>query len=421
MITDYLQKLRSIWRDARLFLVAWGLQWATIFAVLFVLLSLYVLRLGYGPAFVGTVMAVMPLTVGVLSLVAGAVGRRWGARRALISGQVVSALGYALIPFSEFVPEIWQRKWLMMSVAVTGIGGALVLVNSLPFLMSVTNTEERDHAFAVKSMVHSMGGVLGSLGAGLLPGLFVAAFGLSFQDPAAYGCAIWFCSLLLIPSILAMLATHEVSPRQTQGRHGSSSPAPYALIVLVAVIRLVRVSGLAAPSSFFAVYLDNGLRTPAALIGALKAAGELVAMPAAMVMPLLVARWGHERSIAWGQFGIALSILPLALVRHWSAAGLGLLGLSVLNGITGPVFDRYSQEIVPTDWWALMSGVMAMGQAVGAAAMSYVGGQIIAGWGYSRLFLVAAGLLATGALLFWACFRVPRGELARKAVERGSG
>jgi hypothetical protein len=35
--------------------------------------------------------------------------------------------------------------------------------------------------------------------------------------------------------------------------------------------------------------------------------------------------------------------------------------------------------------------------------------------GYQRFFFVAAALTASGGLLFWAYFRVPRGELAHSA------
>lgn len=44
------------------------------------------------------------------------------------------------------------------------------------------------------------------------------------------------------------------------------------------------------------------------------------------------------------------------------------------------------------------------------------GGYQIKAVGYSDLFLVAAGLAAAGALLFWAYFRVPRADPVRSAA-----
>jgi hypothetical protein len=48
--------------------------------------------------------------------------------------------------------------------------------------------------------------------------------------------------------------------------------------------------------------------------------------------------------------------------------------------------------------------------------MVYGGGYIIGTAGYRSFFLVAATLTAAGALLFWAYFHVPRGELASDPV-----
>ena len=65
-------------RDVRLYLVTAGLVgfcWIGIYLVLF---NLYLLRLGYGPEFIGTVNAAGSLAYAVFSLPAGALGGRWG-------------------------------------------------------------------------------------------------------------------------------------------------------------------------------------------------------------------------------------------------------------------------------------------------------------------------------------------------------
>ena len=49
------------------------------------------------------------------------------------------------------------------------------------------------------------------------------------------------------------------------------------------------------------------------------------------------------------------------------------------------------------------------------AAVSLGGGFMIARLGYQALFLASAGLTALGTMLFWAYFRIPRGEFARAA------
>ncbi len=65
---------------------------------------------------------------------------------------------------------------------------------------------------------------------------------------------------------------------------------------------------------------------------------------------------------------------------------------------------------------ALMNGATNMTLGLSWSAMSLGGGYIAAGLGYPTLFLTGAAVTVAGALLFWAYFRVPRGEFARAAA-----
>ena len=63
----------------------------------------------------------------------------------------------------------------------------------------------------------------------------------------------------------------------------------------------------------------------------------------------------------------------------------------------------------------------AFSAGLGFSTMSYGGGYIVATVGYRSLFLVGAVLIAVAALVFWACFRQPRGELAGVPPSEGGG
>jgi predicted MFS family arabinose efflux permease len=121
-----------------------------------------------------------------------------------------------------------------------------------------------------------------------------------------------------------------------------------------------------------------------------------------------VARWGNRTTIVWGSLGIALSLLPLALIPHWSAAGLGFMGVTALYSMTTAPLRVFSQEITPPRWRATMSGAVMTGGGLSISAMAFGGGHLIAALGYSGLFLTGAGLTVAGALLFWACFGLAR-------------
>lgn len=105
MVSTHREALSLFNRDVRLVLFSQALLGFTIFGGVYtVLLNLYLLRLGYGPQLIGQVNAVGALSFALLSMPAGVLANRWGARRSMIVGTVVAALGFGLLPLGEFAP-----------------------------------------------------------------------------------------------------------------------------------------------------------------------------------------------------------------------------------------------------------------------------------------------------------------------------
>ena len=186
-----------------------------------------------------------------------------------------------------------------------------------------------------------------------------------------------------------------------------------AVIAAAALCLALWLAGRSSVDTFFNVYLDTTLAMPTGQIGALQAAGQLVAVPAVLVMPLLVARWGQSRTIILGGLGAALGISLLALIPHWSAAGFGLMIMTAFFSITNATVIVYGQEIVAAGWRETMSGAMNAAGGVGLAAMALIGGYAILSVGYRGVFLMGTGCMAAGSLVFWIYFRLRHAELGR--------
>jgi MFS family permease len=403
MITIFLQKLRVFSRDARLFLLTYAL-WGGFFGIQGVLFNLYLLRLGYGPEFVGWVNGIGRLIFGLFS-------------RTIIAGMCLGAAGFGLLPLAELIPVALRQGWVLTTFSLGWLGGALYVVNGNPFLMGATTTDERHHVFSVREALIPLAGVAGSLVGGLIPALLVRAFGVSLDQPATYRYPLLFAAALLIPGVPTLLATREVVVEQEQKRVTQMGATPYGLIALLALVILLRSTR--TELTFFNVYLDAGLHVPISLIGVLMAVGKALAVPCVLIVPLLIERWGQFRTILVGTIGMALCLLPLALLPHWGAASLGYVGATALGLIVGPTFTVCTQEIVPSRSRALMSGATTMASGVSTSAMALGGGYIITVLGFPSLFLTGAGLTATAALAFWSCFRVPRGAPVRSMVAEG--
>ena len=116
---------------------------------------------------------------------------------------------------------------------------------------------------------------------------------------------------------------------------------------------------------------------------------------------------------------MAVCSLPLALIPRWTAASAGFASSAALFSATVGPIRVFSQELVSERWRTAMASAFMMGAGLAFSGVSLFGGFVIVGSGYRALFLLAATLSAAGALLFWAYFRVPRGEMVRLPTSEG--
>lgn len=401
VLSDYWSTLKFFSRDVRIFLITALLIGFTVFGGIYsLLLNLYLLRLGYGPEFVGAANAIGLAALALFSLPAGNLGGRWGVRRAMIVGLSLCVVGYGLLPFAEWIPTGVRSGWLISTFTVAHLGLTLYLVNSNPFLMASTTPHERNHVFSVQSALWPLAGFAGSLVGGLLPGLFAARLGVTLDSPIPYRYPLMIAALLLIFAVWVVFKTREVEPVHKPGVHQQTGPTPLGIIALLALVGFLRVGGEGIGRTFFNVYMDDGLGISTAQIGSLLAAAQLLAVPAALFTPLLATRWGNARVLMWGTFVVALSLLPLALIPHWIAAAAGFISMITVVSVTRPVFIVYTQEAVARPWWPVMSGATTMTVGFSWGITAFGGGYMIASVGYSGLFLAGALLTAAGALLF---------------------
>ncbi|MDX2378742.1 MAG: MFS transporter, partial [Acidimicrobiia bacterium] len=97
-----------------------------------------------------------------LLLTAGAIGDRFGRKRALQYGLVVFALGSLVGTFADTVEVV------ILARAVMGVGAAFIMPATLSIISAVFPPEERTKAIAVWAGFAGAGGALGPLAVGFL-------------------------------------------------------------------------------------------------------------------------------------------------------------------------------------------------------------------------------------------------------------
>ena len=218
----YLRAVRHIPRDGWILILASvsvGMGYFGFHAVAF---NLYLLRLGYGPEFIGLLNGVAMGASALCAIPAGIAGRRWGLRRVMLVGFAIWTVMSLLLPLADLMPVVWQTAWLLGTFTINWMAVPLWGVNQPTYLVGITSTAERQYAFAISRAGGRLGAMAGSLLAGLLAdrlavvilgGFLVAGFGYTsmFVSAALLTLAgtLFFWSYLGIPR-------HSTVPASTE-------------------------------------------------------------------------------------------------------------------------------------------------------------------------------------------------------------
>jgi EmrB/QacA subfamily drug resistance transporter len=312
------------------------------------------------------------LTLASLLMVAGALGDRFGRKRAFVVGVTIFGLGSLLSAFAN------DGGQLIAFRAMTGVGGALMMPGTLSTITSVFPPEERARAVGIWAGFAGAGGTLGMLAAGWMLGTFTWH-------------SLFYVSATLSAVVLALAVL--VVPETRSSEHVGLDPVGTVLSALgVGALVLGIIEG---PS--------RGWTEPLTVVGLVVGVvllGAFVLWELRVEHPLLDPRLFRHRGFATGSasmlvlfmvmFGLFLVLLQyLQLVLGYSAlkSAVALLPMTFvmipMSASAAVIAERFGQRIVG-------GGGIAIG-ALGMLALS----TLDATSGYGPL-LVAQVILAVG-------------------------
>lgn len=427
----YFRTMRNLNRNVLYYLAATAmLGFAFDGGIFSVLFNLYLLRLGFGPEFIGQVAAAGLLAFSIASLPAGSMGERWGYRLMMVLGLIMIVGGGVILPLGQFVAGDFLGSAIMILYVVMFAGLGFYFVNAVPYVMSISSDDERNRAFSMQTALLALAAFTGSLGGGYLPRLFAMLLGVDAQEAAAYGFPLVLATVLLLPSIWLLSKitrpTHETDEHAahalasaaipaTSPRWGWYSPIIITLLML-SIVRFFQVSGVATVYTFFNVYMDTELSVPTSRIGLIAASARLIGVFAALSTPGLISRFGSPATVLFASLIGSISILPLALIPVWPAAGLGFIGITAISSMRFPAFMIFSTGLVPPNWRGTLAGVGEFAGGLSFAGLAFIGGSMAENQGFSSLFLLGGALTLAGTLLFYLWFMLPRNKRVASPV-----
>lgn len=394
-------------REVNLLLWSTAILAISFFGVTGLLKILYILRLGYGPEYVGLFGASGALGYMAMSLPSGWLGERWGVSRTMALGALATTVGMVMLPLTEVMPGWARDSWPILSQLVQAGGYAFFSINFVPALMAATSPENRNSAYAFSSTLRSLGTFVGTIAGGLLPGLLVLVTGAGLDSPIPYRLGLWIGPVISAISIWPLLRIPE--PEQVQGDADILPTGSFPLLPVGLLIVFVALSQAASATcqSFCNAYMDAELGLTPATIGLITGVGQFAAIFAPMVLPQLARKRGNGWTLLIVTLGSAISLTPLILFPHWLGASLGRFGTLALAAMWMPTLQVYQMEMIAQRWRSLAYGTVSMAMGLSFAAVSYGGGFVVAGWSYAALFGLGLLLSVGGAGLMGLLVRKP--------------
>ena len=292
---------------------------------------------------------------GGLLLLAGALGDRFGRRKILVIGMALFAIASVGVAFSP------NANWLIIGRGLQGLGGALVVPQTLSILTAVFPREERTRAFGIWAAAMGFGMAVGPFAGGVL------------IDTVGWAGVFWV-------------------------------PAPIALLAIIGCV--------AVPES--RSQLHTKLDVPGAITGTIGMIALVFAIIEGLVRgwdsPVIIGSF-IVAAVAWLLFVVierrtAQPLLPMAFFRQRDFTGSMVGMFFIMFALMGvmfymPQFFQSAQGVSATT-----SGLRMMPLALMMAFFAPVAAKLLPKVGPRLMLFWAPAVHGGGALLFFSFMQV---------------
>ena len=364
------------------------------------LLSLFALKLGATPQWIGFIVAASTLTGVLLKLPAGALSDMLGRRLILFLGLFV----FSFAPvFYFFVNQIWQ---LVLLRFFHGLATALFAPVAMTVVADMFQ-KTRGESLGWFSSSNQLGKMIGPVVGGylLLLGTFSTAFGLSV-----------FLGVLIMFLFWGLrLPPQSIIKERLEGWMGLFTRIRKGVLEIVSDVKILLTSSMeglvmlasGALMAFFPVYASEVGRHPGeiGLLFGIQGVAIIVARP---FMGIISDRYGRKKMIIGGLILCAISFIFIPLhqefIHLFMLAGLFGLGEAITTSSTSSLVADLCQARSLGSAMGLFGSIMDIGHASGPLFFGFFVGVL----GYLWTFHLFSILLIMGVMVF--IFSVGREE-----------
>lgn len=434
ILFSYLARWRRLNRAAWLYLGHAALLTGSL-AMAFLVFNLAIVALDLPPValfglelpFLGILGSLSVAVAGLLALPLLWLINRCGFWWALLANTLIQSA-------SMFLFALWPDVGpLLLATALTGIGGVLFQVSSVPFMIAVSDEATRDHLFSANFAVNIGVSAPGTLLAGWLAALASGIIGwLPGVEPGgalAYRIVFFVAGVGLLLALVPLLQIgpgYRRRPRPTRPQPEADPPAPsrprpvamdsagranrwaalvarlplthripqpwYGLVtqpwplLRLLVSPLLISCGAALLIPYLNLFFLQRFGVDDATLGTILATLGLATGLAALAGPLLSVRLGKMRTIVLTQALSLPFLLVLGLAPILGLALAAALGRTTLFNLGSPLYDAFAMERTEEELRPAVIGAINGAFALGYIVMPLVSTLVQDYVGFAPLF-----------------------------------
>ena len=403
ILASYQDKLQAFTPNARDYLLSTAMAGAAtgIYRLLF---NFFILSQGFDERMLGNMITASSLTILISALPMGFVTGKIGRKPALIISQLLvsaSVLGTILFPYAGVI--------LALNV-VLGMGQSLSAVSLGPFLMENSREKERTYLFSFSFGIRMASDFVGNWIGGYLPLMLANLSGFQADSSYVYAIALIVVVILNTASVLPLF---HISKTRISDQPESTFAPPslllkekklYTILILPMLITSIG-AGLIMP--FMNVFFRNVHHLSDHQIGSIFAMGALSTGIGFMIAPALADRIGKIQIVVWTQI-ISIPFLVALGFSPW--LGLAVLAYFIrgsLMNMSGPIYQSYVLEKVPSESRATIASLTSMAGNFGFAISPTISGMLQVKYGFAPAFAGTIFLYTASTVMYWYFFIFP--------------
>lgn len=382
-----------------------------------VILVLYLARLGLDGAAIGLILSLTLLGDTVVSLWLTTHADRLGRRRILIAGALLMAgAGIVFAATDAFVLLLVAATVGVISPSGNEVGPFLAVEQAS--LSHTVEDRRRTSVFAWYNLAGSIATACGALAAGLIVGVLqvvgvgdITSYRAVVLVYAAIGVGLAVLFSQVSPAV-EVAAPTDTSVARRLGLHRSRN----VVFGLAALFSIDAFAGGLVMQSILAFWFHETYGVPAALLGAIFFAANLLAAGSALAAARIAARIGLVNTMVFTHLPSNVLLLLVPLMPNLPLAIAVLLARFSISQMDVPTRQSYTMAVVDPDERSAAAGVTGIARSTGAALSANLAGPLIAVPSLAALpFLIAGGLKIVYDILLWIAFKARPAPEERRA------